>query len=171
MNIKLKNRILVIGFLLSLLIAYNFAISKTIEVQRVVRELSKEKLLLNNVSNRISSLNLKEQQLNSILKSYNVSINNSFQQTLLQNITSFSKNNNLQIIAFNEPHLFNSNITKLSTYSFEIKGNFISLLKMINYLEQQQFGELISIQLEKKKNYRTNSSYLTCVVLLQKVSS
>lgn len=169
MNLKLKNRILVAGCVLLLFTVYKLAISKTIETQKVATILNKEKLLLNNVSNKISYLKQQEQQLDSILKSYNVSINNSFQQTLLQNITSFSKKNRLQVIAFNKPHEYNSSMTKLSTYSFELKGNFAPLLKLINHIEKLQLGELISVHFEKKKNYRTNSNYLTCKILLQKV--
>tara|TARA_R110001606_G_scaffold342855_1_gene491418 strand:- start:1023 stop:1538 length:516 start_codon:yes stop_codon:yes gene_type:complete len=170
MDIKLKNKILVVGFIASLFIVYKFAISNTVEAQKIVSELSKEKLLLNNVSTKISNLKAKEAQLDVILKKKNISINNSFQQTLLQSVTSFAKKNKLQIIAFNEPHVFNTNVTGLHTYSFEVKGNFNSLLKMVNHLENLQLGELISIKFEKKKNYRSNTNYLTCKVFLQKVN-
>lgn len=169
MGIKLKNKILVIGFIIALFIVYKFAISKTIETQNVVSKLAKEKSLLNNISTKILDLEAKEVQLDAILKKRNISISNSFQQTLLQNVTSFAQMNKLQIIAFNEPHTYSTNITKLATYSFEIKGDFISLLKMVNFLERLQLGELLTINFEKKKNFRTNRNYLTCKVLLQKV--
>ena len=169
MDIKLKNKILVIGFIVALFIVYKFAISKTIETQKVVSKLTTEKSLLSNVSSKILDLEAKEAQLDAILKKRNISISNSFQQTLLQNVTSFAQKNKLQIIAFNEPHTYSTKITKLATYSFEIRGNFISLLKMVNFLESLQLGELITINFEKKKNFRTNTNYLTCNVLLQKV--
>ena len=171
MDIKLKNKILLIGFTALLLIVYNFAISKTFQIQKMVSELTKEKLLLSNISSKISGLENKELQLDAILKKRNILVNNSFQQTLLQNVTSFVKKNKLQILTFNEPHTYSTNITKLATYSFEIKGDFISLLRMVNFLEKLQLGELITINFEKKKNFRNNTSYLTCKVLLQKTSS
>ncbi|WP_418637453.1 hypothetical protein [Winogradskyella sp.] len=171
MEAKLKNKLLVLGVLLALFIVYRFAITNTIEAQKTVRELNQEKGLLKNISNKISNLKEKEAQLDAVLKKKNISINNSFQQTLLQNLSSFAKQNNLQIIAFNEPHIFNSRITELHTYSFEIKGNFNSLLKMVNHLENLQLGQLISIKFEKKKNFKTNIIDLSCKVLLQKVNS
>lgn len=171
MDIKLKNKILITSFILALFIVYKFAVVKTFETQKIVDELIEEKLLLSTISAKIFALKTKEIQLDAVLKKRNISINNSFQQTLLQNITSFAKQNKLQIIAFNEPHTFITNVTKLSTYSFEVKGNFIPVLRMINFLEKLQLGELITINFEKKKNFRTNTNYLTCRVLLQKVSS
>jgi hypothetical protein len=171
MDIRIKNKILVIGFIVSLFIVYKFAVSNTIEVKKMVKNLNNEKLLLNNISDKILNLQVKEAQLDVILKKRNISINHSFQQTLLQNVNSLAEENSLQIIAFNEPHKYNSGITKLFTYSFEVKGDYISLLRMINHLESLQLGNLISVNFEKKKNFRSNIHYLTCKVLLQKVSS
>lgn len=168
MDIKLKNKILVVGFIVVLFIIYEFAISKTIETNKIVSQLTIEKSLLKNVSNKILDLKTKEAQLDAILKKRNISISNSFQQMLLQNVTSFAQKNELQIIAFSEPHTYNTNITRLATYSFEIKGSFISLLKMICFLEELQLGKLLTIKFEKKNNYRNNTNYLTCKILLQK---
>ncbi len=168
MDIKLKNKILVIGFVTLLFIVYKFTISKTFETQKMVAELTTEKLLLSNISTKISSLQNKELQLDAILKKRNILVNNSFQQTLLQNVTSFVKKNKLQILSFNQPHSYSTDITKLTTYSFEIKGDFISLLRMVNFLGKLQLGELITINFEKKNSYRNKTSYLTCSILLQK---
>ncbi len=171
MDIKLKNKILIIGFISALFIVYKFAISKTFETQKIVSELSNEKLLLSDISDKILALKAKEAQLDVVLKKRNISINNSFQQTLLQSVTSFSKQNKMQIIAFSEPHIFRTNVTKLSTYSFEVKGRFNAILKMINFIQKLQLGELIAINFERKKNFRTNIDYLTCKVLLQRISN
>jgi hypothetical protein len=132
-------------------------------------QLTQEQVSLNNISNSVFSLETQEKNLDSILKNYNLSIDNSFQQSLLKNITQFANTYNLQILAFNKPHEINTKITKLKTYSFEVKGDFISTLKMINELEQLQLGELISINFEKKTNFRTGVKFLTCKVLLQKM--
>jgi hypothetical protein len=171
MDIRIKNKILAIGFIVSLFIVYKFAVSNTIEVKKMVKILNDEKLLLNNISEKISNLQVKEVQLDVILKKRNISINHSFQQTLLQNVNSVAKKNSLQIMAFNEPHKYNNGVTKLFTYSFEVKGDYISLLRMINHLENLQLGNLISVNFEKKKNFRSNTNFLTCKILLQKVES
>jgi len=171
MGYKLKNKLLVVGFLAMLFIAYKFAIQKTFESKKMLISMTSEKELLDNVSSRIASLQQQEKYLDSLLKSYNISSNSSFQQVLLQKVTDFSKQKKLQIIAFNKPHVFSSKDSKLSTYSFEVKGNFIPILQLVQFLEEQQLGELVSINFKKKKNYKTNSVFLTCKLLLQKVSN
>ncbi|MBL4568343.1 MAG: hypothetical protein JKY69_01295 [Flavobacteriaceae bacterium] len=171
MNYKHKNRLLVIGFIVMLVVAYKLAIQKTVESKSMLLSMTNEKELLRNASNSMSLLKQQDIYLDSLLKSYDISSNSSFQQVLLQKITRFSKENKLQIIAFNEPHTFVSNGTKLSTYAVEVKGYFIPLLQLVQFLEQQQLGELVSIHFEKKKNYRINRNFLTCKLLLQKVGN
>lgn len=169
MKFSLKNKVLVFCFIISSIIVYKFALGKTIETNRLVLKLEKEKLTLDNISSVLTNLQAEEHALDSILKSYNLSINNSFQQSLLKNLTTTANKNKLQIISFNKPHEYRSDITKLKTYSFEIKGDFISILKMINELEQLQLGEFISIDFQKKSNYKTGRKFLTCKILLQKM--
>lgn len=171
MDIKLKNRILIFSFVLSLLLIYKFVLTRTIEVQKDFEKLSEEKSLLDNASHKIFKLNEEEKQLDAILKKKNISVKNTFQQTLLQSITTFSAKNNLEIVSFNKPHEYKTEITKLLTYSFEVKGNYISLLKLINYLEDLQLGTLKSITFNKKKNFRTNRNYLTCQIYLQRLAN
>jgi hypothetical protein len=57
------------------------------------------------------------------------------------------------------------------TYSFEVKGTFKALLTLANTLEKQQLGEIISINFEKKKNYRINKQELTAQFHLQAVAA
>ncbi len=171
MDIKLKNKLFVIGFLVSLFMVYKFAIFKTLETRSEVAMLSKEKRLLTDISNKVSDLEAKEVELDAMLKKRNISISNSFQQTLLQNITTLTNTNKLQIIAFEKLHVYKKDITKLHTYTIEVKGSFSSLLKFVNNLENLQIGELISIKYEKRKDFKRNKNYLTCNVLFQRIDS
>ena len=131
------------------------------------KELTKEKELVSNASERIFNLQQENKYLDSILQLKELSIENSFQQTLLQKLNVFSKTVSIEIISFDEPHLFREINTNLMTYSFEVKGDFKALLKLVNTLEQQQLGEIISINFEKKKNYRRNKQELTAQFHLQ----
>jgi hypothetical protein len=73
------------------------------------------------------------------------------------------------VLSFDEPHQTIKDHTKLLTYSFKIKGNFITLLKLTNYIERQQLGTITSVNFEKKRNYRRNKEELTGVFYLQKL--
>ncbi|NVK51293.1 MAG: hypothetical protein HWD85_00040 [Flavobacteriaceae bacterium] len=169
MKLSLKNKVLIVGFLILIIVIYKFTIAKTIETKKVVSKLKSEQETLNNISTTIYQLQTEEKTLDTILNNYNLSIDNSFQQSLLKSITSFANKYHLQILAFNKPHELKTTITKLKTYSFEVRGDFISILKMINELEQLQLGKLISIDFEKKTNVTTRAKFLSCKILLQKM--
>jgi hypothetical protein len=171
MSNQQKNIGLLIGFLISGFIAYHFAIKKTVAAKSKHGQLLVEKNLVDNAGSKIEYLNKKNGNLNTFLVSNNLSVENSFQQMLLEKINVFSKEKNIQIVAFDKPHKIEGTQTVVETYSFKLKGGFIDLLKLINYIEQQRLGELISIDFEKKKNYKTRHNYLTLNIFLQKIKN
>jgi hypothetical protein len=170
MNSKQKNIALIIGFVLMLLISYRFSFSKTIEAKGRVEKLAKDKALLENAEANIRSLQMEEKYLDSILQSNDLSIENTFQQTLLIKITQFTNQHNLKLISSNEPHSFISEGTKLLTYEIEAQGSFRDLMLFSNYIEQQRLAKLASLTFLKKKNYRTRRDYLRCKIVLQRFS-
>ncbi|QMU65037.1 MAG: hypothetical protein GKR88_12570 [Flavobacteriaceae bacterium] len=159
-----------VGFFIMLIISYHFSYKKTIEVKNVVGKLRKEKSLLENAGSRIVSLQKENRYLDSILQSNDLSIENTFEQTLVQKITQFATKNNLKIVAYNTPHLFALNDTHLLSYIVEIKGSFRDLMLFANYIEQQRLAKLTSLTFTKKKNYRTRRNYLSCKLVLQRFS-
>jgi hypothetical protein len=169
MTDKQKNIGLVIGFLLLLIISYVFSIQRTIDLKSKLTTLKKEKELLSNASERIFNLQHENKYLDSILQQKELSIENSFQQLLLNKLNAFKKETSMEVISFNEPHKIVKNNTNLSTYTFEIKGSFSTLLKLTNFLERQQLGKLTSVNFEKKRNYRKNREELTGLFYLQKL--
>jgi hypothetical protein len=170
MTDKQKNIALIVGFLILLLISYQLAIKNTFVLKKRANELQQEKELLSNASQRIFNLQQENRYLDSILMKKEISIENSFQQTLLQKLNTFQKSISISIISFHEPHSIEQNNTVIKTYSFEIKGNFNALLKLLNTLETQQLGQLISIDFEKKKNYRRNKEELIGKFFIQKLT-
>lgn len=170
MNSKQKNIALGSGFLLLLWIVYAIPVHKTLEAKTLKTKLFKEKELLDNASQRIEFLQQKNKHFNKLLKENDISASSSFQQILLKKITTFSEKKNIEVLTFNEPHRVENQQTKKETYFFEVKGNFASILKLTNQLEQQQLGELVSVNFIKNKNYRTNRKYLTAQIYLQKIT-
>ena len=169
MKDKQENILLIVGFLFLLIISYVFSIQKTLDLKLRLKALKKDKELVSNASNRIFSLQQENQYLDSILQQKDLSIENSFQQTLLKKLNVFSKTTPVEIISFQEPHAFKEKNANIMTYSFEIKGNFSALLKLINNIERQQLGEIISVHFEKKKNYRRNKQELIAKFYIQKL--
>jgi uncharacterized protein YnzC (UPF0291/DUF896 family) len=169
MNNKNKNILLVVGFFVVLFIAYSFSIKKTMEAKELLTTLWSEKELQSNAQSKIFNLQQENAHLDAILRKRDLSIENSFQQTLLKKINSFAEKEKITIISFEEPHEFERNEINLKTYFFEIKGDFRALLKLINELERQQLGQLVSVNFIKKKKYRTNRTALSCQFYIQKL--
>ena len=169
MTDKQKNITLIIGFLLLFVISYVFSIQKTIDLKSKLTMLQKEKELMADAETQIFNMQQKNKHLDAILQQKELSIENSFQQLLLNKLNVFKKECSIEVISFNEPHQTIKNHTKLLTYSFKIKGSFIALLKLTNYLERQQLGTLTSVNFEKKRNYRRNKEELTGLFYLQKL--
>lgn len=152
-----KNILLVVGFFIFLALAYFFAIQKTFDLKSQAKKLTQDKELLDNASERIFLLQQENRYLDSIFNAKEISIENSFQQTLLKKINNFQQNNALEIIAFNEPHSIIQDNTSIKTYDFKVKGRFKELLSLLQHLEHQQLGMLVSVNFEKKRDYRRNT--------------
>ena len=170
MHLNKKNIVLLFGLILLLWISYIFSFSKSFEIRNKYRTLSKEKEILKSIPNQIIKLKKENIYLDSLLAKNKLSSESSFQNNLLQHISSYAKENNLKIVSFNSPHIFYRNEGRMKTFSFSIKGNYTTITKLIYNLEQKnKFGKIISIDFERKKNYRLNRNYLVCEILLQRI--
>jgi hypothetical protein len=170
MSSRQKNIALIIGFAVMLFISYQFSFKKTLAVKARVSKLEKDKAQLDNAESRIASLKIEGQYLDSILQSNDLSIEHTFQQTLLLKITQFATAHQLKIIASNEPHSFTTTGTNLLSYQIEVQGSFRDLMLFSNYIEQQRLATVASLKFIKKKNYRTRRNYLTATLILQRFS-
>ena len=167
MSNSLKNKLLVGGFVILLFLCYKFAIANTFALKSEHSKLSKEQKIFENTPKQIAILKKKEQYYDSLLTKYKIG-GTSLQNNLLNTVTSFSKDHNLKVVAFSEPHVFSEKSLIINTYSFTVEGHFNNILQLIYTLEQHtKYGEVISVSYEKKKNYRTGKSYLQAKIVLQ----
>lgn len=167
MNQKQKNRILIVAFLLLIVIAYKFAISKTFEAKDKYKSLQQEAIAFKNLPNQLSTLKLKQRYYDSILNKYNLG-KASIQNSLLEIINSHADSLNLKVDNFTEPHRIQQNELSINTYQFTLTGEYNDIIRLIHVLEQKtKFGEIISLHFEKQKNFRSGTSYLQAHVLLK----
>jgi hypothetical protein len=172
MSLKLKNRVLVIGMVLLFWLGYLFSFSKVFEARKQYRLLQKKQIYFSNVSQKLILLKRQNAVFDSILASKKIVSESSFQNTLLKTITVIADSSALKIISFNKPHIFKTENSMVSTYSFSLQGSFSKITELIYQLEQQsKLGEVISVQYRKKKNYRRNFYFLECTIFLQHVDS
>lgn len=172
MKLNRKNRMLLLGFIVTLYICYTFAFSNTVDYYRHYQ--SQKELAANNLNDfgLLQQLIQKERQLDSLLEQYTMATGSSFQNELLNRLTHFSNAHNLKIIDFKEPHIFTENNLKTSSYIFTLEGSFNGILLLINSIENDpSLGSVQHIFFIKRRNYKNNSDYLRAEIVLQKSES
>ena len=146
---------------------YKLAIANTVALKSEYRAFAKEEKLFKNTPKQIALLKKKQQYYDSLLHVYKIG-GTSLQNNLLNAVTKFSKENDLKVVNFLEPHTFTDKSLTVNTYSFSVEGHFNNILQLIYTIEQRtKYGEIVSVSYEKKKNYRTGTSYLQAKIVLQ----
>jgi hypothetical protein len=162
-----KNKLLIVGLIGLLLIAYKFAISNTLEIRKQYKDLKNEELFFGNAPQQLAVMSKKLQGIDAILT--NNKLNEAtIQNSMLKEINAFASSNDLTIIKFTEPHLeIKADIT-IFTYEIAVQGEFASILELIYHLEQNTaFGEVIHLVFETSKNFKTNKTYLQANFLIK----
>ncbi len=172
MEQRTKNILLIVGLLCVLFVAYQFGFGKTFAVSKELSKLESQKKEYQAAPKQLASLSKKEQQLDIILAKNNVE-GTSLQHNLLKTLNKLSDTSNVKVIAFEEPHRFINETTKkgTTTYDFTLQGDYKALIGVVYTLEQEySFGNIVQVNFEKKKNFRTGVRYLQCRLLLQRLN-
>ena len=170
MKLNRKNKLLLVGFFLSIFLCYNFAISKTLHYLNQYN--SKLKIVENIDTNpkTLALLKYKEKQIDKWLLENGTKSSSNFQNELLKKINTYSELHKLKVIDFQVPHQFLEKESSIISYSFALEGNFNSVLKLLNKFENEQnLGQIKHIATLKKTNYKTNEDYLVTTVIVERV--
>tara|TARA_R110002124_G_scaffold17532_3_gene73533 strand:+ start:419146 stop:419664 length:519 start_codon:yes stop_codon:yes gene_type:complete len=171
MKLQTKNRALILGFMLILLIAYHFAISKTFETRSELKTIETQTLGYGDLSVMNGKLKLKEVQMDSILSKNNLN-NTSIQNNLLEVLNTKASDETFKISEFNEPHQVTQDAVTITSYQFTLQGNFEGMQEVVYSLEQEySFGKITHVSFEKKRDFRKRKDYLKCSVILENLVS
>ncbi len=169
MSGKTKNGVLLLGILLVLLLCYRFAISNTVAVKNEYITLQAEQRLFENAPEQLALLVKKQKHYDSILNKMNLG-NTAMENNLLRIINLEVEEQGLKLLDFNEPHISSVASNQLNTYDFTLEGNFTGILRTIYAIEQKSsFGEVVYLNFQKKRNYRTNKYFLTARIFIQNI--
>ncbi|MEX0288538.1 MAG: hypothetical protein AB3N14_05465 [Flavobacteriaceae bacterium] len=164
-----KTKILLAAIALMFWLAYQFSIKNTLTARAEYNMLSARTELLKDTPRQLSMLKQKESYYDSILQQMDLG-GTSLQNNLLRVLNQAAEKHNLKVMDFNKPHVFQADNNSLYTYSFDLKGGYNNILKTIYTLEQKgNFGDVVYVDFEKKKNYRTRRNSLTAKVFVQQV--
>lgn len=169
MKINTKNKLLFLGIVILVFASYKLAINKTMwmrgEYQRLELQVDKFK----DIPQKLSILGQKNSYYDSILGKMDL-VDTSIQNNLLRTINQEAGKNNISVMDFNQPHVYQMGENTLYTYSFNLSGNYTNVLKVIHTIEQKgNFGEIVHVNFEKKKNYKTNKQHLGATIFIQQV--
>lgn len=170
MTSKQKNRLLLVGFLILIAAAYQFSFKKTFELGSSLDKLTQDKLALDNAGTKLGLLQQQNVYLDSVLKSNDVSANQSFQQNLLQKVDGLREQHKVKIVSLDPPHEVKKDGAIIESYLIEVKGDFRNLMLFSSNLEKQRLGKFSSVDFTKKMNYKTRRKELTCSIILQRLS-
>lgn len=169
MDIRNKNKILIVGFIGVLIIGYFFSITETISLKRNFDNLQENERAFKNIPERLSVLTQKEKYYDSLLVSHQIT-ETSLQNNLLKALGRYADKEHIKIVSFNEPHSYTEKDKTINSYEFTVSGTFNSILGLAYELEQRsKFGMIASLKVEKIKNYRTGKISLEGNFILQLV--
>ncbi|VXB36812.1 General secretion pathway protein [Flavobacterium sp. 9AF] len=170
MKLNKKNKILLLIILISFVLIYKLAISKTFYYAENLHNLNAKLDNIINQNNASKALVIKNKKLDLLLEElhYNQAIKNE-QNNLLKIINENTAKLNISVVAFEEPKIIIEKNTKITHYSFTVTGEFNATLLLLNYLEKNAiFGKIEHFTTVKKNNYKENNKYIITEIILEK---
>lgn len=172
-NLTYKQKLtytLIIGGLFAIIL-YNMAISDTIAL--VVENSELELLVSKNVDAPLQIKAAKE-KLNKIeqLTGNELKTNVDIHQMLLGSVSGYVQENNLILKDFPQPYSMTDKGYITKTAIVTVEGDFISLLKLCNYIEKNyQGGKIVAVDFKATKELRTRKRKLNSTIYLQNVKA
>jgi len=169
MKIDKRNKILFTGIALLLFASYQLAINKTVLLGKESKRLGMEVEKFKDIPSKLAILNQKNAHYDSILGKMDL-VDTSIQNNLLRTINQEAVKTNTKVMEFKQPHLYQVGENSLLTYSFNLDGDYKNILRVVHTIEQKgNFGEIVHVDFQKKKDYRTNRYNLGATIFVQQV--
>lgn len=169
MKIDKKNKMLFAGIAVLLFASYQFSINKTIQLGKESERLNAEVEKFKDIPNKLAILGQKNVHYDSILGKMDL-VDTSIQNNLLRTINQEATKTHTKVMEFKQPHLYQMGENSLLTYSFNLNGDYKNILRVVHTIEQKgNFGEIVHVDFQKKKDYRTNKYSLGATVFVQQV--
>lgn len=164
-----KNKYLALSIILMLLLSYYLAIDKTLLLRRESIRLEKQSEQYSNIPKKLNLLLQKNKYYDSVLDGMDFN-DTSIQNNLIRTINQTAKSHDVKVMDFNQPHEYQIGETTEFTYSFNLNGNFIDILNVLYKIEEKgSFGNIVHLDFEKTRDYKTNKSSLNATALIQQV--
>ncbi|MDQ3109905.1 MAG: hypothetical protein M3R17_08415 [Bacteroidota bacterium] len=164
---KKKNRLLLLGALVLFWLVYSFAIRNTIEL---VHQCSDMQAQLDSSAGAPEKLIQLKQELQNLEKNTgNNDTSGSLHERLLGIVTNYCQENNLLLRDFASPVRYHQQEWLVETHPLTVEGPYIALLKLVQKLEQEKTGKVVSVDFHSKRDNKTQALSLTVTIYVQNI--
>lgn len=169
MRLDKRNKLMIGGFVLALVVCYQLAIKKTLALRTQYVHDSKIREQTKDLPQKLANLKKQELQLDTQFASLNLKSTN-MQHELLRFLNEQASEHSVKVIDFSSPHVTNEGETTTSTYQFVLEGGFSNILKVAHALETKgNFGGISHMAFEKQKDLRYGKSFLQASIFIQQM--
>lgn len=166
---KKKNKLLVLGALLLIAIIYLFGIKKTILAYQNYSQNDEQLTYAANAPTMLMQIEKEILNINSKIGTKKSGEQNNSEK-LIELVTHYCKTNNVVLREFPKLESAEQGDLVIETNRFTVAGNFISLLKLVYNLEQQnKLGKIASVNYKTQKDFKTKEMILTATIYLQNI--
>ena len=164
-----KNKYLMIGFLLFLVLSYVMAISDTLGVFFAYSDLQKKEQQMTHAPQELKDLQVKLRGLNYLIETKQKNTAG-VHASLLNVITAYCDENNVLLREYPGSQENTQNDLVIETNIFEVQGPFFKLLDLVYLLEQKQrIGKVASVKFQTKRDMQTHDNMLTVTIYIQNI--
>lgn len=167
MKIRDRNRLLIAGSVVALILCHKLAFSETFAVKGEYDRLKREQVLFGDIPAQKALLGLKKKRYDSLLRVYQVT-GTSLQNGLLKTIDRYVKINGIELVEFGEPHVVQQGELSLTNYMFTVSGDFNALLALAHHLEQRSnFGSMVGLGFENVRDFKKRQTRLEAHIIME----
>ncbi len=164
-----KNKLLLAGIAVLLVLCYQLGIKKTHSYYKQYKQLKGQEASLESIPKQLRFLKERNEILDQELAKRNAEAG-SIQNALLRFLNKVSEEESVRILEFLEPHLYTTEQEEIETFIFEVEGSYGGILKVVNALESNgSFGAVSHVAFEKNRHPKTRKTSLHAVVFLEQI--
>jgi len=166
---KQKNKYLLIGFGLMLIVAYQLAISETVDNYKACAELEKKQQSIQQAPQDLKLLQAQLKGINHLIENGHRNVGGAH-AALVNVISNYCDENTVTLREYPGTQETIQNDLVIETNVFEVQGPFIKLLNLVYLLEQKnRIGKIASVRFESHKDLATKQTMLTVKIYIQNV--
>ncbi len=169
-----KQRLLyiLIGAVVFSFVVYNMALSNTIDLAIKNSDFRDQIAKNQNAPQQIKIVKKRIKQLEALVGTNKDYVDVDIHQALLESVTSYVQKNDLVLQDFPQPYEATNNGYITKTVQLRVEGGFVSLLKLIYFLENNyNVGKVVAVDFKIAKELRTRKRKLNTTIYIQNVKT